>query len=107
MARFYFSQQPPKDPESRWNTKEESFVGTAVRKDGNTQAENQRTAHTRAPRDARQRSKHKRSAGGSDGSAPIAVHPITRDSQIQRGNRPGQQRPSRGHPRLQHPEDGG
>ena len=53
------------------------------------------------------RAKQQRSADGGSGSAPVAVHPIAGNAEFEGGEGSTEERPARGHPRAQHPGDGG
>ena len=105
IARFYSSCQPCEEPQACRDTKEQALVRSAVRKDGDTEAEKQSIANTGTAQDSRERPQHERAAGGRHSSAPITVHPVACDSQIQCGHHAAKQRPPCRHPCLQHPQN--
>src|SRR6202043_87089 len=105
--RAFPSKQPEKKRKRRGQAEEQTFVRAAIGENRESDAHEQCVAPALEPHDSPQSSKNESSPGPTRRSTPVAIRPITEDTQTRNRDQPADQCPSWGEPSLQHPADCG
>src|SRR5262249_41668962 len=100
---FRAAPKPAQKQERRGQTKNQAFVRTSVRQKSHARSENESVAQACAFKNSCERAKHESTRTRGDRAAPIAVHPVAGESQLQRDEHSAKKRPARGHPCAKHP----
>src|ERR1043165_9162037 len=95
-----------KQKEDDRNTENQAFEGAAVGENGDPKTEKPGVARTLETFEARKSAEDESGGGSGDGTAPVAVHPITKNSETNQDEGGTEKCPARGKPALEHPENG-